>query len=148
VTAVTAPGKLPLHLEQLRTPSADDNVGFTIRDKRSGGKLAYFPGVAGPSAEVERAAAGADALFFDGTFWSNDELPAAGLGTRRAEEMAHWPLGDPGGSLELLSRCGARRRILIHINNTNPILHEESEARRALDARGIEVAVDGMELEL
>jgi pyrroloquinoline quinone biosynthesis protein B len=102
--------------------------------------------VAAPSPEIERVSAGADALFFDGTFWSSDELIAAGLGTRRAEEMAHWPVGGAEGSLAFIAGAGARRRILIHVNNTNPILREDGEARRTLDARGVEVAVDGMEL--
>jgi pyrroloquinoline quinone biosynthesis protein B len=148
VTAVPAPGKLPLHLEGLRAPSREDNVGFVVRDERTGGRLAYFSGVAGPAADVARAADGAGALFFDGTFWSSDELVAAGLGTRRAEEMAHWPLDGEGGSLHFLASAGARRRILIHVNNTNPILRDAGPERRALRDVGIEVAEDGMELEL
>jgi len=95
ITAVAAPGKRPLHLEATRAPSVEDNIGVLIHDARTGGRLAYLPGVAGPSADIERAADGAGALFFDGTFWSSDELIAAGLGTRRAEEMAHWPAGGP-----------------------------------------------------
>ena len=87
-------------------------------------------------------------MFFDGTFWSSDELIAAGLGTRRAEEMAHWPLGGPEGSLGVPARACAGRKILIHVNNTNPILREDSAERRALDAARIEVAADGLELEL
>jgi pyrroloquinoline quinone biosynthesis protein B len=148
VTAIAAPGKLPLHLESSRAPSAEDGVGFLIHDERTGGRLAYFSGVAGPSAAIERAAADAGALFFDGTFWSSDELIAAGLGTRRAEEMAHWPVGGPDGSLGFLARVAARRRILIHVNNTNPILREDGPERRAVEAAGVEVATDGMELSL
>jgi pyrroloquinoline quinone biosynthesis protein B len=147
VTAVPAPGKLPLHLEGLRPASREDSVGLVIRDPSSGRRVAYLSGVAGPSPEIERAVAGADVVFFDGTFWSSDELIAAGLGTRRAEEMAHWPVGGREGSLAFLS--GLRgRRIYIHINNTNPILREQGEARRAVEAGGVEVAADGMELEL
>lgn len=148
VTAIAAPGKLPVHLEGLRTPSPEDNVGFVIRDVGTGGRLVYFSGLAGLDAAVERATDGADALFFDGTFWSSDELIAAGLGARRAEEMAHWPVGDDEGSMGFLARAGARRRVLIHVNNTNPILREGGPERRALAAAGIEVAEDGMELEL
>jgi pyrroloquinoline quinone biosynthesis protein B len=103
--------------------------------------------VAGPSPALARALAEADVLFFDGTFWSSDELIALGLGTRRAEEMSHWPLGGPQGSAAFLARQPGRR-ILIHINNTNPILREGSPERRALDAAGIEVATDGLELSL
>jgi pyrroloquinoline quinone biosynthesis protein B len=148
VTAIPAPGKMALHLEGRRPPSAEDNVGFVIRDS-AGHKLAYFSGIAGPSAEVEQAVRDADVVFFDGTFWSSDELIALGLGTKRAEEMAHWPLGGPEGSLRFLPRAGPRaRRLYIHVNNTNPILIEDSAERRAVTAAGIEVAHDGMEIDL
>jgi pyrroloquinoline quinone biosynthesis protein B len=148
ITALPAPGKRPLHLEATRAPSVEDSVGLLIRDLASGARLAYFSGVAGPSDEIARAADGAGALFFDGTFWSSDELIAAGLGTRRAEEMAHWPVGGATGSLGFLARAGAARRILIHVNNTNPILREGGPERRALADAGVEVAEDGLELEL
>jgi len=147
VTAIATPGNLPLHLKSLREPSAEDNVGLVVRDARAGQRLAYFSGVAGPSPALARAVAEADVVFFDGTFWSSDELIALGLGTRRAEEMSHWPLGGPEGSAAFLGRQRGRK-ILIHINNTNPILREGSAERRALDAAGIEVAADGLELAL
>ncbi|HEV3030210.1 MAG TPA: pyrroloquinoline quinone biosynthesis protein B, partial [Polyangia bacterium] len=103
---------------------------------------------------LERAVAGADVVFFDGTFWTSDELPAAGLGTRRAEDMSHWPVFGSGGSLEpngslsFLSRLPARRRIFIHVNNTNPMLREDGPERAEVARHGVEVAFDGMELEL
>jgi pyrroloquinoline quinone biosynthesis protein B len=147
VTAIPAPGKLPLHLEGRHAPSPEDNVGFVIRDARW--KLAYLSGVAGPSPEVEETLRDAQVAFFDGTFWSSDELIVAGLGTRRAEEMAHWPIGGPDGSLSFLSRAtkGAWS-YFIHVNNTNPILHEDSAERKAVAAAGVEVAHDGLELNL
>jgi pyrroloquinoline quinone biosynthesis protein B len=146
VTAVPAPGKLPLHLEGRRQPSPEDNVGFVIRDARW--KLTYLSGVAGPSPEVEETLRDAQVVFFDGTFWSSDELIVAGLGTRRAEEMAHWPIGGPGGSLGFLGRATkGSLSFYIHVNNTNPILHEDSPERQAIEAAGMKVAVDGMELD-
>jgi pyrroloquinoline quinone biosynthesis protein B len=148
VTALPIAGNLPLHLKTLRAPSPEDNVGYVIRDERTGGRLAYLSGVAGPSPELERAVAGADVVFFDGTFWTSDELPAAVLGTRRAEDMSHWPLSGPGGSLAFLSRLPARRRIFIHVNNTNPMLREDGPERAELARHGVEVAFDGMEVEL
>jgi pyrroloquinoline quinone biosynthesis protein B len=148
VTGVPVSGNLPLHLKGSRAPSPEDNVGYVIRDERTGGRLAYLSGVAGPSPELERVVAAADVVFFDGTFWSSDELIAAGLGTRRAEDMSHWPVGGPAGSGEFLAHQHARRRILIHINNTNPILNDRSPQRAELTERGIEVATDGMEVEL
>jgi len=148
VTAIPAPGKMALHLEGRRAPSPEDNVGFVIRPGSTGG-IAYFSGVAGPSPEVERAIVEADLVFFDGTFWSSDELIAAGLGTRTAEQMAHWPIGGPTGSLGFLA--GSRTsgvRIYIHVNNTNPILHEDSPQRRAVEDAGLHLAYDGMAFDL
>jgi pyrroloquinoline quinone biosynthesis protein B len=148
VTAVPIAGNLPLHLKGLRAAVAEDNVGYVIRDERTGGRLAYLSGVAAPSPELERACADADVIFFDGTFWTSDELIAAGLGTRRAEDMSHWPISGPGGSLQFLARQRARRKIFIHVNNTNPILRDGSPARAEVARSGVEVAEDGLELEL
>jgi pyrroloquinoline quinone biosynthesis protein B len=97
---------------------------------------------------MQELLSGADAVFFDGTFWSSDELIAAGLGTKRAEDMAHLPVGGPEGGLAHLSKLTARRRILIHINNTNPLLREDSPQRAAVAAAGVEVAHDDMEFQL
>src|SRR5256885_8941717 len=87
-------------------------------------------------------------LFRSGTFWSGDELPALGLGTKRAEEMAHMPVGGRTGSLAQLADARAGRRIYIHINNTNPMLREDSPERAAVAAAGWEVAWDGMEVKI
>ncbi len=145
--AFPAPGKAALHLEQ-GNPQPGDNIGVVIRDERTGKRLAYIAAVGANSAQVTEAAASADAVFFDGTFWSSDELIALGASTRRAEEMAHWPIGGAEGSLELLGGLSAARRVYIHINNTNPILREDSAERAQVHAAGVEVAFDGMELEL
>ncbi|HYQ30183.1 MAG TPA: pyrroloquinoline quinone biosynthesis protein PqqB, partial [Polyangiaceae bacterium] len=142
-----APGKAALHLDQ-SNPQPSDNIGLLIRDQRSGKRLAYIPAVGASSAEVVAAASAADAVFFDGTFWSSDELIALGASTRRAEDMAHWPIGGPEGSLRFLSGLSAERRIYIHINNTNPMLREDSAERALVHAAGVEVAFDGMELTL
>lgn len=145
--AFAAPGKAALHLDQ-SNPQPGDNIGVVIRDERSGKRLAYIPAAGGSCAELASAAASADAVFFDGTFWSSDELIALGASTRRAEDMAHWPIGGREGSLAFLRRLKAVRRILIHINNTNPILREDSLERAQVHAAGVEIAFDGMELEL
>jgi pyrroloquinoline quinone biosynthesis protein B len=145
VTAIGVPGKRPLHLEGLGPASLEDNVGFRIRHGST--TLAYLSAVAGRSPAVDEAVAGAACVFFDGTFWSSDELVTAGLGTRRAEDMAHWPVGGPAGSLSYL-RALPGRRVLIHINNTNPLLAEDAPERRALVEAGVELAHDGMELSL
>jgi len=148
VEPVAVPGQPPLHLRARQRPSPEDNVGFKIRDQRTGATLAYFSGVAAATPALADALRDAACVFFDGTFWSSDELIALGLSERRAEDMAHWPIGGAHGSLRGLAgiRCG--RRIYIHINNTNPILREDSAERDALAAAGWEVAQDGLELEV
>jgi pyrroloquinoline quinone biosynthesis protein B len=148
VTAFPLPGKRPLHLEGLVAASPEDNVGLRIVDRERGKVLAYASAVAGRSPELDALVDGADVVFFDGTFWSDDELTETGTGTRTATQMAHWPLGGGSGSARYLEALPAGRRVLIHINNTNPIVREDSAARAALAAAGIEVAYDGMEVEL
>jgi pyrroloquinoline quinone biosynthesis protein B len=147
VRAVTAPGKVALHLEATAAPGPLHNVGLLVRDG-SGRGLAYFSAVAEVTPAVAQALAAADCIFFDGTFWQEDELPRLGLGQRLASQMAHLPVGGPGGSLAALAGLPARRRIYIHVNNTNPILREDSAERAAIVAAGWEVAYDGQEVRL
>ena len=146
--AVPVPGKLPIHLESQGASDPEDNIGLRIREASSGRRLAYFPAAGGVTPMVEKAIADADCVFFDGTFWSADELPAQGLGTKRADDMAHLPVGGGGGSLATLRGLRAPRRIFIHVNNTNPLLREDSVERKATRAAGWEIASDGMEVSL
>lgn len=148
VEAVAAPGKMPIHLEGSGLTGPGRNIGLVIRDRNSSARLAYFPAAAGITPEVRAALEGAGCVFFDGTFWSNEELIALGLGTKRAEDMAHLPVGGAGGSLEALAGLRAPRRIYIHINNTNPLLCPGSPEARQAEAAGWEIAHDGMELTL
>jgi len=151
VKAVPAPGKRPLHLE-LADPSRPsdeaENVGLVFRDDRTGATLAYFPAVGRPAAAWMAEAEKADLLFVDGTFWSEDELPARGLGPKRAADMAHWPVGGTEGSLAWLASLRGPRRVLIHINNTNPLLREDGPEHAQLRAAGVELAHDGQEIDL
>jgi len=130
------------------TSAGPFDVGLRLRDDRTGGTLAYVPTARGVDPAVELVARAADLLLFDGTFWSDGELRALGVAAPSAREMGHLPVGDPGGSLAELPRLGAKRTVLVHINNTNPILAANSPERRALEASRIEVAEDGMEFEL
>jgi pyrroloquinoline quinone biosynthesis protein B len=146
VTAIPVPGKVPLHLEGRLEPDEEDTIALVIRDGTSGRSLAYVPCLAGSCPTLQSVLASVDCLFFDGTFWSGDELVALGLGRRSATQMGHWPLDGQGGSLRMLSSLQTIRRILIHINNTNPILDEQSPERRLVETTGIEIAYDGMEV--
>jgi pyrroloquinoline quinone biosynthesis protein B len=152
VEAVAAPGKPPIHLELGRAerpaPDPEDNIGLRIRETATGRRLAYFPAAGALTSTVREALGDADCVFFDGTFWSSDELPAQGLGAKRAEDMAHLPIGGRGGSLAALAGLTAARRVYIHINNTNPVLREDAAERRDIAAAGWEIAWDGMEVTL
>jgi pyrroloquinoline quinone biosynthesis protein B len=131
------------------TPVAGDNVALVIRDAHTARTVVYAPGLGSMEEDVWRAMQTAACVLVDGTFWSDDEMPALGLSAKRAREIGHLPQSGPGGMLEWLDRLPAgTRRILIHVNNTNPILDEDSAQRAELERRGIEVAWDGMEIEL
>ena len=84
----------------------------------------------------------------DGTFWTDDEMIKLGLSKKHARDIGHLPQSGTGGMIETLKPLKASRKILIHINNTNPILDEDSDERRQLDSAGIEVAYDGMDVTL
>jgi pyrroloquinoline quinone biosynthesis protein B len=148
LTALAVPGKVPLYLESLAQPQADTNVALLIHDPETAATLGYAPCVGGRHPTVDRLRLDADCLFFDGTFWSDDELPSQGLGPRTAAQMAHWPVGGPDGSLATLVQARASRKILIHVNNSNPLLRSDAKERREVEAAGVDVAYDGMEIEI
>lgn len=144
VTALAVAGKLPVHLVGVLEPSPEDNVALVVRDLKTGRKLVIATAV-GSLDGIERVVAGADALFFDGTFWTEDELITKGLGRSRASDMAHVPIGGQEGSLARLGAC-APRRVYTHVNNTNPVLRSGSPERLAVEAAGWEIAHDGLEV--
>jgi pyrroloquinoline quinone biosynthesis protein B len=148
VTAFPVRGKVPLHLAGTRPPSDEDTVALRVRERESGRTLVWAPSVTGPTPALEAILREADCVLFDGTFWSSQELAESGAGERRAEEMGHWPIGGPDGSLAFLAQLKDTRRIFIHVNNTNPILLDDSAERAAVVAAGVEVAHDGLELTL
>jgi pyrroloquinoline quinone biosynthesis protein B len=148
IEAVPAPGKPPIHLEGSAGPEPGENIGVAIREHPAGKRLAYFSAAAGITPPMRSALDDADCVFFDGTFWASDELIALGLGTKRAEDMAHLPVGGKSGSLAALAGLRATRRIYIHINNTNPLLRARSPEREQVEAGRWEIARDGMEVTL
>ena len=98
--------------------------------------------------QVSDAMKKADVILVDGTFWTDDEMIIQGLSTKRALDMGHLAQSGPGGMIEALKPYQDKRRILIHINNTNPILREDSEQALLLAEHGIEIAHDGMNIEI
>lgn len=149
VELFTVPGKAPLYLEgddPKLGSEGGETAGALVRDgKRS---LAYVPGCADLSPAVRAKIADADAILFDGTLFSDDEMIDAGLGAKTGRRMGHVPVAGPDGSLRALAALPARRKIYVHINNTNPVLIDGSPERREVEGAGLEVAYDGMEIEL
>ena len=132
------------HREQ---PVPGDNIGITINDQRSGKTAFYAPGLGDITPAVFEAMCSADAVLVDGTFWTDDEMPKLGISIKRAREIGHLPQSGPGGMIEWMAKLpAATQRFLIHINNTNPILDEDSAERAILTLAGIRVCEDLMAL--
>jgi pyrroloquinoline quinone biosynthesis protein B len=141
------PGKVPLWLEEgeVRTDEiGEGTVGVAV--EAGGRRLVYTPGCAHVTDDLHKRIAAAHVLFFDGTLFADDEMIANGLGDKTGRRMGHMPVSGPGGTLEALARHGNVRRILIHINNSNPILIEGSAEEATVKAAGWDVAFDGMEV--
>ena len=123
-------------------------VGLMIEDDRTGGSCAFIPGCGGLDDELFARLASADLVLFDGTFWTDDELIGLGIGERTARQMDHLPVSGPGGSLERLRHLPSRHRVYTHINNTNPMLLEDSPERARVEEAGLRVGADGMRFTL
>jgi len=147
-TLFMVPGKLPLYLEG-ETPELDvesaANVGIELQ--REGARLVLVPGAAAVTDAMRERFARADAVLFDGTLFTDDEMIRLGVGQKTGRRMGHMPIDGEGGSLRALDGLSARR-IFIHINNTNPILIDGSVERRTVESAGWQVAEDGMEIAL
>lgn len=148
IHAVPLDSKPPPYSPNRASPQPGDNIGLRIVDRATGRRAFYAPGLGAISPEVRTELDAADVVLIDGTFWTDDEMPRLGLSAKRAQDMGHLAQSGPGGMIEALDRSCASRKILIHINNTNPILVDDSPERRELAAHGIEVAFDGMEISL
>ncbi len=143
------PGKAPLYLEE-SAPRLASEAGEAagIRISGHGRALVYIPGCAALSDSVRATAESADMLFFDGTLFTDDEMIRSGVGEKTGRRMGHMPITGDGGSLSWLAKLPAAQKIYIHLNNTNPALIEGSPERLIIEAAGIAVAYDGMEVRL
>lgn len=140
--------KAPPYSPHRHDPHEGDNIGVTIEQVSSRRKLYYSPGLGEIEPHVHEAMQHADCILVDGTFWREDEMEVAGISKKKAREMGHLPQTGENGMISVLTRFPDPRKILIHINNTNPILDEDSEERKILENAAIEVARDGMEINL
>ncbi|MFM7801667.1 MAG: pyrroloquinoline quinone biosynthesis protein PqqB [Limnohabitans sp.] len=130
-------------------PQPGDNVGLKVRDDKSSKTVFYAPGLGQMEPHVWQAMQSADCVLVDGTLWTDDEMIALGASKKTSRAMGHMPQSGADGMIEWLDKLPAHiRKILIHINNTNPILDDSSPQRQTLKSHGIEVAFDGMEITL
>lgn len=150
IEALALSSKAPPYSPHRNAPQPGDNIGLTFIDIASGKRAFYAPGLGEIEPHVMAAMKRADLLLIDGTCWTNDEMIRLGLSKKTAADMGHLAQSGPGGMIDVLDsidRAGVRK-VLIHINNTNPILVEDGPERRLLAGHGIEVASDGMAFEL
>jgi pyrroloquinoline quinone biosynthesis protein B len=142
------PGKVPLYLESASVKT-DEETGANVGAEIAAGdvRLVFVPGAAAVTPALRERLARADVVLFDGTLFSDDEMIASGTGTKTGRRMGHMPIGGADGSLTALEGLG-KRRIYIHINNTNPVLVDGSPERARVEAAGWEVAADGLEIRL
>ena len=148
-TALPLISNAPPYSPHRDRPQSGDNVGVTIADAASSKRLFYAPGLGQMEPHVWAAMQAADCVLVDGTLWLEDEMITLGASKKTSRAMGHMPQSGPGGMLEWLDQLPAStRKVLIHINNTNPILDEEGPQRQELTRRGVEVAYDGMEIDL
>ena len=147
VQTVALSSKPPPYSPFRGNPRPGDNIGLLLHNPDSGARAFYAPGLAALTPELLEIMAGCSVVLVDGTFWTHDEMQREGLSKKSALDMGHLPQSGPGGMIEQLDRLPKGvRKILIHINNTNPMLVDDSPERALLTAHGIEVAFDGMDI--
>jgi pyrroloquinoline quinone biosynthesis protein B len=151
VTSFPVAGKIPLYQEtsdDIRQLTSDTAViGLSLRDSQDKTML-YIPGCAAVSDTLRRRIETADLLFFDGTLWDDDEMIRAGTGRKSGQRMGHMSISGANGSLAALRDVAIGKKLFIHINNTNPILCEDSPQAAEVRAAGWDIAYDGLELHL
>jgi pyrroloquinoline quinone biosynthesis protein B len=152
VRAFAVPGKVPLYLEEdgcdPGLSEAGDAVGLELVDTVGGARFFFIPGCAVVTEPLRRRLEGAALVFFDGTLWRDDEMIRMGVGDKTGRRMGHISMSGVEGAIVAFADLGVKRRIFIHINNSNPVLFEDSPERRAAEAAGWEIAYDGMEVRL
>ena len=146
-SAFPVPGKWPRYMAPRPSPE-NSALGFRFVDEKSGGKLVFIPDIAALDTTVLQQIWDCDLLLLDGTFWTEREMIEQGVGCLTASQMAHWTVGGPGGSLAKIRNLPTRRKVYVHINNTNPMLLEDSPERMEVRQAGVEVGKDGMEFSL
>lgn len=145
------PGKIALYLEDESAGAnfgsvPEDTVGIKISSKADGKCFYYLPGCSALPAELGERVRGADLVFFDGTTWIDEEMIKTGCGVKTGQRMGHMCMDGPDGSIAAFKDLGVKRKIFIHINNTNPVLLENSPERAIANQADWEIGYDTMEV--
>jgi pyrroloquinoline quinone biosynthesis protein B len=152
VETFAVPGKVALFLEDQTKDGfgtqEGDTIGLRISSRVDDLVAFYIPGCARIDHSLKQRLSGADCLLFDGTVFTDDEMITAGVGAKTGARMGHLQISGEAGSMVSLADTGIKRRIYVHINNTNPILDETSPEHAAVNEARWEVAHDGMEVRL
>ncbi|MEH6578167.1 MAG: pyrroloquinoline quinone biosynthesis protein PqqB [Amphritea sp.] len=148
LSAVALLSSAPPYSPHRNDPHPGDNIGILIEDRRSGKTLFYAPGLGQIEPHIKPIMENADCVLVDGTIWRDDELLTTGVGDKLGVTMGHLAQSGEGGMIEFLDTLDKPRKVLIHINNTNLILDEDSPERAEVEAHGIEISWDGMSIEL
>lgn len=152
IEAFPVPGKVALYAEdadEANFGSAEgDVIGIAVHDAANGAAFHFVPGCAALSTALLARLRGSELLFFDGTLWTDDEMTRLGLGTKTGARMGHLCVSGREGSIQGLKGAGIARKVFIHVNNSNPIILDDSPERASVEAAGWEVAYDGMEITL
>jgi pyrroloquinoline quinone biosynthesis protein B len=151
VEAYPVPGKVALYLEQagpdLGTREGD-SIGLKVSEPATGAAFHYIPGCAAVDARLAARLRGAALVLFDGTLYTDDEMIAQGLSDKTGARMGHISMSGPQGSVAAFAELDVKRRIYVHMNNSNPVLREDAPERAEVERAGWEVAHDGMEIRL
>ena len=147
--AISLGGEYPDYIsKKLRTALPPEEAVIALAFEYAGKRVFVAPTLPGRNTEWKKWAESSDLVLIDGTFWSDDELLKTGRSQKTARQIGHLPISGPGGLMEQYPKHAKGRKVLIHINNTNPILNEDSAEHRAVREAGWEIAYDGMEFNL
>jgi pyrroloquinoline quinone biosynthesis protein B len=138
-------GKVALYLEGGAEATDGDTVGARL--SHAGATLFYVPACAAMTPALAEQLRGADTVMFDGTLWRDDEMIGAGLGPKTGRRMGHMSVSGDDGAIRAFAELGVRRKVLLHINNSNPVLLDDSPERAEVEREGWQVAFDGMRVE-
>jgi len=151
VEAFAVPGKIALYLESSAPgfgTRTGDTIGLRISDPAGGGAFHFIPGCAAIDDPLAARLRGSPLVLFDGTLYTDEEMIVQGLSTKTGQRMGHMAMAGPQGSITAFAALQVKRRIFVHMNNSNPALREHSPERAEVEAAGWEIAWDGMEIEL